>query len=332
MKTLIILITCLTIQFNALAQTTIKIILKTNVKVDSVSVIDASQKEFHAFLIKDTLDIRFNKQNIDLYNIRYTVKDKIYWKQVWLNAGNVTIKAHTDTPNLIIDTVINSPIYYSVINYNKTLSKLGKDTVPRNNFMLSEIGKNLENPRSIAIANDYINFNQNARPNLLKLKKLLSEQKADFSWFIFYKMSIDRMNKILTVKNIRLSDFKFVNRQNKMADINLTKYDYYLLDFWFVGCAPCMRQHKEIKARYLALRNKKIGVVGISTDKNFRIWDKYLSEHGYNWDNYRESGANTLTEFLGVRDFPQYLILDKYGTIISHFGSWDDVYKCLNIN
>lgn len=293
--------------------------------MDSVNAFDVSLKESHSFKYKDTLNIRFNKQNIDLYNIRYFVKGKMYRQQVWLDTGNITIKAHTDKSNLIIDTVINSPVYYSVINYLR--KSFGKDTIARNNFTLDEIQRNLENPRSIAIANDYVSFNQNSKSNLLKLKMLLSKQKTDFSWFIFYAMGIERMNKILEVKEFHLSEFKFVNRENKAADVNLDKYDYYILDFWFVGCTSCMAQHKQIKARYKELRNKKITVIGVSIDKNYKVWNKYLSDHGYKWDNYLQSGTKTLSDFLGINAFPVYVVLNKKGDIISSFGSLDDLFK-----
>jgi peroxiredoxin len=329
MKNLIILIAGIILQLNAIAQTNIRIILRTDLKIDSVNAFDVSFKESHSFHYKDTLDIRFIKQNIDLYNIHYFVKGKMYRQQVWLDTGNITIKAHTDKSNLIIDTVINSPVYYSVINYLR--KSFGKDTIARNNFMIDEIKRNLENPRSIAIANDYVSFNQNSKPNLLKLKMLLSKQKTDFSWFIFYAMSIERMNKILEVKDLHLSDFKFVNRENKSADVNLDKYDYYILDFWFVGCTPCMAQHKQIKARYQELRNKKITVIGISIDKNYKVWNKYLSDHGYKWDNYLQAGTKTLSNFLGIVACPVYVVLNKKGDIISSFGSLDDLFKGIGL-
>jgi hypothetical protein len=334
MKNLIILITLITIQLSAVAQTNIKIILKTDLKIDKVDAFDVSQKEIHDFSYKDTLDIKFDKQNIDLYNIRYFVGDKMYRQQIWLNPGNVLIKAHTTISDLIVDTVINSPVYYDAINYSKTLNEFWKtkDTLAYNNFLLSEIKKHIKDPRSIAIAADYVNFDQNSSANLLKLKILLSNQKADFSKFIFYPMAIDRMNKILAIKRIQLSDYKFVDRGNKIAEPDLNQYDYSILDFWFVGCAPCMEQHRDMKTEYLKLQNKKIGIIGISTVNNYTEWNKYLSEHGYNWDNYLQSGNNTLSNYLSINACPVYLLINKKGEIIGSFNSWTEVLNSLRSN
>ena len=324
----------LAVQFTAAAQTGIRVIIKSNVKIDSLSVIDISQKEFHSFPFKDTINFKFNKQTIDCYNVRCSVKGKTHWKQLWLNANNVTIKAHfTDALQLVIDTVLNSPVYYNVIDYLKTSLKLPKnDTVARNNFMLGEIQKNIENPRSIAIANDYVNYNQNSKPNLLKLKLLLSKQQTDFSWFLFYNIGIDRMNNILAIKNIRLADFKFADKKNKIVTIGLHNYDYYLLDFWFVGCAPCMKQHKEIKLNQQKLKDKRIRVIGICIDKKAGPWNKYLVRNGYNWANYLESGTHTLSGYLAINAFPAYMILNSRGDILYTFGSLNNVFTVLKIN
>ena len=332
MKNLIIFVACIFLYLSSAAQTNIRLILKTDIKIDTIKVFDVSSKESYTIRYSDTVDIKFKKQNIDLYNIRYFERGKMYWEQVWLDSGNITVKSHIDNSKLIIDTVINSPIYYSVINYNKTLLILNasKDTIGRNNFLLGEIKKNIENPRSIFIAFDYINFNQNSNHELLKLKTQLKQQNANLSWFLIYPAVKERLDKLLELKTINLSDFTFSNRKNKITPIDLNQYDYVVLDFWFVGCTACMQQHKIIKSDYMKLRGKKIGVIGISTDNNFSLWDNYLSQHNYLWDNYRQSEKNNLSDYLGIQAFPVYILVNKHGKIIENFDSWNEVMNSLN--
>jgi thiol-disulfide isomerase/thioredoxin len=200
--------------------------------------------------------------------------------------------------------------------------------------MLYEIEKNLENTRSIAIATDYINFNANSKVNLLKLKFLLSHQKTDFSWFRFYSVGIERMNKILEVKDIDFSQFSFLNRKNRIVDINSKSDQFTLLDFWFVGCVPCMLQHKELKLNMHKLIRNHIHIIGISTDKEKEMdsWNNYLSKHGYNWDNYLQSGAKTLSDYLSINAFPEYILLNQKGEIVKIYGSVDEVLNSLQIN
>lgn len=332
MKNLIFFITCIFLGLTSAAQTNIRLILKTDLKIDSIKVFDVSSKESYTGRYKDTVDIKFKKQNIDLYDIRCFERGKIYHKQAWLDPGNITVKARTDNSNLIVDTVINSPSYYGARNYYKTLSNFNaaKDTIARNNFALNEIKKNIENPRSIFIAFEYIFFNQNSNHELLKLKKQLAEQRTDLSWFLVYPMVKERLDKLLEIKTIHFSDFTFSNRQNKITAIDLNKYDYVVLDFWFVGCASCAQQHKTIKQDYQKLNNKKIGVIGISSDENFKVWTAYLSQHSYNWDNYLQVGKSKLSDYLGINAFPAYVVISKKGEIIGNYDSWDSVVNILN--
>jgi peroxiredoxin len=332
MKNLVLFITCIFLGLTSIAQTNIRLIIKSDHKIDSIGMIDISQTEFHQNSFKDTVNFSFNKNDIDLYRIRYFINGKMYWNLLWLNSGNIAIKAHTDNTTLIIDTVLNSSAYYDAIAYLKYSPKLqtAKDTLLYNDYKLNEIQKNLENPRSIAIATDFINLNRNNRNELLRLKMLLSKQKADFSWFLFYSVGIERMNKILSLKEIHLSDFKFINRQDKIATITPGIYDYYILDFWYVGCAPCAQQHKAIKQEYQKLNDKKIDVIGVSIDRDFKTWNSYLSEHNYNWDNYREAGEHKLSDYLGINAFPAYVVINKKGEIIGNYDSWERVVNNLS--
>ena len=332
MKNLVFVFTCIFLYLSSAAQTNIRLIIKSNPKIDSIGMIDISQTEFHQNSFKDTVDFSFNKNDIDLYRIRYFINGKMYWNLLWLNSGNIAIKAHTDNTTLIIDTVLNSSAYYDAVAYLKNSPKLktAKDTILSDDYKLNEVRANLENPRSLAIANDFINLNQNNKQELLRLKTLLSKQKTDFRWFIFYNIGIERMNKILSLKEIKFSDFKFINRQDKIATITPGTYDYYILDFWFVGCVPCAQQHKAIKQEYQKLKDKKIAVIGVSIDHDFKTWNTYLLEHNYNWDNYRQVGDRKLSDYLGITAFPAYILINKKGEIIGNYDSWERAMKTLN--
>jgi hypothetical protein len=94
----------------------------------------------------------------------------------------------------------------------------------------------------------------------------------------------------LDIKNLKLTDFKFTNNKGIAAEIKLNNYNYYLLDFWFVGCVPCMQQNAIIKARLKNFEMQKVKVIGISTVQEFGPWNNYLLQHGYKWNNYLQAG------------------------------------------
>jgi hypothetical protein len=115
---------------------------------------------------------------------------------VWLNPGNPIIECHTaHDKNLVVDTVINSPIYYTAKKFDADYSL----ALNKNEFLLDQIKKNIDNPFSLFIARDYINGNQNSRADLLKLKSLLDTQGTKFSWSLLYTLAVDRLNNQLKI-------------------------------------------------------------------------------------------------------------------------------------
>ncbi len=336
MTTLKFLIPFLFISFSVYAQTNIEFILKnsSSYKVDTVDAFDLSQKEFHNYDYKDTINMHFDKDNIDCYNIRYHESGKMFREQIWLDTGNIKIEAHIDSNKLIIDTVFNSPTYYMVKGFAKEYYELYKtyDTTVLNNYLLTKYEENIQNPFSLMIGNYYINVNQNSKLNLIKLKALAENQKDKFSWFFLYPMVIERMNKILDIDKLNLNDFSFINLKNKKVKLLLQGSDYYVLDFWFLACPPCIHDHKEINSSYEKFKQRSIEIISISTDENVSQWKSYLSNHNYNWRNYLQTNKNTITNQLSIHSFPVYIIVNKQGNIIGTYSSFADVEKRFRID
>jgi len=250
MKVLKFLVAFMLISSSVYAQTDIEFILKNSAsyQLDSVDAFDLSQKEFYDYDYKDTINMRFNKNNIDCYNIRYHENGRMFRAQIWLDTGNIKIEAHIDGDKLIIDTVFNSPAYYMVKDFSKAYSELYKahDTTLLNNYLLENYEKNIRNPFSLLVGEYYMNLNQNSRFNLIKFKLYADKQGGEFRWFYLYPMVVEKMDKMLNIGKINLSDFTFINRENKKVKLLLQGANYYVLDFWFLACSPCIRDHKDI--------------------------------------------------------------------------------------
>lgn len=318
------------------AQTNIEFILKNSTlyRVDTVDAFDLSQTEFHNYDYKDTINMRFNKNNIDCYNIRYHENGKMFRAQIWLDTGNIKIEAHIDSNALIVDTVFNSPTYYMVKNFAKDYYELYKnnDTTAFNNYLLTNYDENIQNPFSLMIGYYYINLNQNLKLNLIKFKLHADKQGDKFNWFFFYPMVVERLNKILDIDKINLNGFTFINKENKKVKLLLRGSDYYVLDFWFLACPPCIHDHKDIKLNYEKLKQKKVELVSISIDDNVFQWKNYLSAHNYNWQNYLQTKNGTITNQLSIHSFPTYIIVNNKGDIIDTYNSFADVEKRFKID
>ncbi len=80
MRPLKLIIAILVINFQAVGQTNIQVVIKNlgHHKIDKVDAFDLSQVEYHEYVYQDTLNLSFKKANIDCYNIRYFENGKMY--------------------------------------------------------------------------------------------------------------------------------------------------------------------------------------------------------------------------------------------------------------
>jgi thiol-disulfide isomerase/thioredoxin len=324
----------LALGLQSFGQTNIQIVIKNdgNHKIDKVDVFDLSQKEIFKMPYNDTLNFVFAKNNIDCYNIRYHENGKMYRQQIWLNTGQIKIEAHLDSSKLQIDSVFNSPIYYEHMNFRRNYSELykKKDTTAINKMLLEKFSKNIDNPYSLEFANYYILLNQNSNTNLSKLKLLTDKQGDRFNWFAIYPSVVGRLNNILTNSSLSLNDYSFIDRQNKNVKITPLTKKFYILDFWFLGCAPCLKDHIEIKKQLKTLDDKNAEVISISTDNDIKKLNTYLRKNKYNWQNYLESETKKITKEFSITGFPTYIIIDNLGNIKSTQNSFFDVLKYLD--
>ena len=101
---------------------------------------------------------------------------------------------------------------------------------------------------------------------------------------------------------------------------------YYILDFWFLGCAPCRREHKDIQSKLIKLTNKNIAVIGIDIfNDDYETWRTYLSKNKYTWQNYMETKSNGLADYLAISIFPNYVIINRDGEIIGSYDSFSSI-------
>lgn len=336
MKSIKLITALFLLNFSAFGQTNIQMVI-TNLgqhKIDAVDAFDLSQEEFRNYPYQDTIEMVFAKSNIDCYNIRYHEQGKMFRQQIWLNPGNIKIEAHIDSERLVIDTVMNAPIYYAFKKFFTTLDDLykSKDSTALDNYMIATYLENIENPFSLIVATNYIEKNKNSKSSLLKFKPYVDKQGDKFKWFLLYSSVAERLNKLLSVNQLKFNEYSFINKEGKVEKLTTNAAEYYVLDFWFLACPPCIEQHKEIKTQLDRLKQQKIEFIGISTDKNLEKWKSYLEKHEYTWPNFLQDRGKTITDQLGISGFPTYLILDKTGKILEMNSSFSNVLKWFKLD
>jgi thiol-disulfide isomerase/thioredoxin len=304
--------------------------LKTDSKIDSVFIANITQDKLYKFLpYSDTIQIDSDNPINDLYEINFYGDEKFRMNRIWLSGENVIIRGYVnDELQLEIDTVIGTDLYYKSLAYNTKLKELKKQDGARlNDFQLESFKDNISNPFSIDIANDYFFRNISNKEALSKLYELLVQQDSTISMHLWNP--IKRVEKVLFETRIDLSPFQFYNTEGELTSLSLEAGKKYLLDFWFVGCAPCVQDHKVMAEKMPLLKKHGIEVVGISIDNRQSMWLEYLQSKNYDWFNVREidDQEKKATKSMLIYSFPTYILVDSDGNVLHRSFSISEVLK-----
>ncbi|MGI6048156.1 MAG: redoxin family protein [Petrimonas sp.] len=89
---------------------------------------------------------------------------------------------------------------------------------------------------------------------------------------------------------------------------------YLLLDFWGVGCPPCIAAFPEMKEIYEA-HSDKLTIISITTDTE-KIWKEGLQRHQLPWVNLTDYlGMEGYASLYGIRGIPFYVLISPEGIV-----------------
>ncbi len=314
------------------AQTHLRLILKTTLPIDSALIVHFTDKEVQRFAFKDTLDMDFKIDGMDFYHINYTQKEKIYNERIYLDSGNITIMMKIENDKLSIDKVAGSPIFDTVRQWKKDYAMLlqNKDTVAIDSFLLKTYEEQSENMFSFHIGLRYLDMHQNEKLKLYALLPLMAKQTDALRKRFGFAFLNDRLQGIIRNNNIILSQFELIDLKNKPVRSAVLNSEFVILDFWFVGCAPCMEDHQKIRKLLPLLKQKNTELISIANDDSYQKWKDYLEKNNYSWRQYKKPAAaeNIITQS-GISTYPTYILLDKTGKILFSSYSLEQVLKQL---
>jgi hypothetical protein len=149
--------------------------------------------------------------------------------------------------------------------------------------------------------------------------------------------SLDKYAKVQKYVGKRFEFKNVLDRENNNVDLEFSA-EITLIDFWYRGCSPCLKEMKKFSSLISGMGNK-INIISISTDPS-ESWDfmfqkdfsiPFLTKQIINWKHYvlidstfltidnnlvtKGSGFD-FTSGLGLIVFPSYLVLDKNGVLV----------------
>jgi len=151
---------------------------------------------------------------------------------------------------------------------------------------------------------------------------------------LYGKMSEEDKN---TPEGYKITNFLFppivVGVGDDMADTdlldenedikNLVEYlgKYLLLDFWSIGCGPCIMALPEMK-EISEIYHDKLTIISISLDTE-NWWKKAMNEHDMPWVNIRDpKSIDGLATDYGVRSIPYYIMISPEGKVVDKWAGY----------
>ena len=100
---------------------------------------------------------------------------------------------------------------------------------------------------------------------------------------------------------------------------------YLLLDFWSIGCGPCIAAIPEMKEISETYRDK-LTIISISLDNN-NNWKEAMTEHDMPWVNIRDPKAiGGLAANYGFVGMPFYVMISPEGKVVDIWTGYDTGY------
>ncbi|APZ46452.1 hypothetical protein BW723_09150 [Polaribacter reichenbachii] len=160
-----------------------------------------------------------------------------------------------------------------------------------------------------------------------------------FLSFYSCKKNVEKQSDIISEKEnsinwnqINFDNYLFNTLNNQQDKIELEKGKNYILDFWYLECPPCVKQHQEIKEHQNLLTKNNIEIIGVSIDRSLEDWKSYIDKHQYKWKNYNQYNVENELKFdYKIKLFPTYLYINDEGVILKKFNSFQKLITALNL-
>jgi Thioredoxin-like len=335
MKKLVIFFVFQTLFLLNLSATTLDLILlRSEERIESITFSNLKQNvSFENMPYSDSIRIDFPSIGDDIFNIEYKISDRYFKQQVWLGANTSKIYVSIQENELRIDAVKGDEIFNISRQFQRDLSLMNSaNEAGISEFILTKISENANSAVSLSFADAFVKKLKNNKDEIKKIKKVLENMPESVKNHLIHSGIYLRASALLNTESIDFQTLTFMNRQLEQTTIYNQGESYTILDFWFVACAPCVKQHQQMKKDFENdIWNGSVRLIGISTDDDLEGWQRYLNSHEIKWDNYVENfnQDDKLSNQLSVMTYPTYCLLDKNYGVSKLFTSYEELKKYL---
>lgn len=239
-----------------------------------------------------------NKNQIDNLEKQVFFRDNTKGWEDWENSLRETIFKKEEINRKIVDSLRNI-----LIKNDSDKIKNYIETHPRSYIALLDLYRS--NYTVTKFDSLYNNFDSKIKESdlgklfQLNRENLIFRQKTDF---------------------FKAGEFQFkdINLKEEIFNVSsLTSARYYLIDFWFSYCGPCIAEIPKYKELHSEYKNKGFEIVSISSDrtKDISNWLALIDKHDIPWKQFLDENG-IVTKDIGVHKFPTNFLIDNNGKII----------------
>ena len=120
-----------------------------------------------------------------------------------------------------------------------------------------------------------------------------------YSTQIGYKSHLFQGEEFTTKKKISLESFKG---------------KFVLIDFWYDGCIPCIKEFPNLKELYAKTDRTQFEIIGIAGHSTSEGIKKLIDQYDITWP---QIWSDEIVSMYGINSFPSTFILDTEGVIIA---------------
>ena len=192
------------------------------------------------------------------------------------------------------------------------------------NLILDRAEKNTDNEFGyflLTYYDDMMGINETNSNEVETKLKLINRLPKKMRQRQAIKAVIERLNKQKsTAEGCKISDFQMNNIDDKPISIlaEIKKNKITVIDFWASWCGPCLHEMPSMLDMYNRLKDKGLGIVGISLDSRKEDWEKATKRIGIEWTQMSDLRGwnNAAAQTFNVQSIPYTIVVDADGVIL----------------
>jgi len=119
--------------------------------------------------------------------------------------------------------------------------------------------------------------------------------------------------------------------EDKTVKLEDYKGKWILLDFWFIGCKPCILLMPEIEKLYSQYHSKGLEIIGINVDKNNERLQDFVKEKNLPYPTLN-SEDKEVSKLYGVLAYPTLILISPQQEVIIYDNGIEEVEQYLKKN